>query len=291
MDASQAFQVLEVPQTASVDDVHRAFRRLAPQMHPDGTGTSQDFVVLNTARDSALEFIRNRDVALTPQVARAMVEVRRTIIEVEQHRDAARAVARRAILARVRRLHAFKRASWFFASLAAFTALLNALLASGVVVNGLKQPNPTWLTLPLVIIAGVLAQVGILYRERADEWERNTEIVSDTLALRQRFFAAIREIFGGTWPPPFTRDVLHERIDQWIRSERISGLGLKQRAAKFLLLGGDTGVKSVAAALGADDFADHLIAVGRSREYLSESVTISDGVPDTTYHLNWPSSQ
>jgi hypothetical protein len=49
------WQVLDVPPNASRDEIDRAYRRLALELHPDKGGDLQRFVTLQTAYEQALQ--------------------------------------------------------------------------------------------------------------------------------------------------------------------------------------------------------------------------------------------
>jgi DnaJ-class molecular chaperone len=48
------WEILGLPDTASVEDVKRAYRTKAPSVHPDVGGTPQEFMHLNLAYKQAL---------------------------------------------------------------------------------------------------------------------------------------------------------------------------------------------------------------------------------------------
>lgn len=55
MDASEAYAVLGLPETATADEVRAAHRRLIAQVHPDKGGSADLTTRVNAARDLLLE--------------------------------------------------------------------------------------------------------------------------------------------------------------------------------------------------------------------------------------------
>ena len=60
MDEYKAFEKLDLPRTASKDEILSQFRKLCISKHPDMGGTNDETIELLMARDIALAPIRNK---------------------------------------------------------------------------------------------------------------------------------------------------------------------------------------------------------------------------------------
>jgi curved DNA-binding protein CbpA len=56
--SANPFTILGLSPTASADDIHRAFRRLALETHPDRGGKADDFIRVKWAQLEALARMR-----------------------------------------------------------------------------------------------------------------------------------------------------------------------------------------------------------------------------------------
>lgn len=257
-------RLLNLPVGASEEEVKRAYRRLAREVHPD-TGEEPDaerLQQLGEARDVALEHVTGQDLVTRKDIA-LMLRTQGELAKVSQESEA---TLSRVVVHHVGKLAAARSRRLTISGLGTVVGLL--LAAIGAVVRTL--PSLQAVLIPfgalLAICSLVVGAMALLNKEREERLRIEIEEAAETLSDRAALVGTLAELGLDGF---FTREDLQEAIYYWSEMDNeIEMIRFRDRVP----------LSRVAAKIGPVDFARLLL----SRSLESGMIVEAEGSDD--YH-------
>ena len=196
MDVVQAFEVLGLPESASVEQIHARYRELAPDRHPDLGGDPRDWTELAEAHEVAIGArAGNALVPLVRDLARQAAEESERRSE---RRTAAQHSAERLIRRRTGTLKSRQRKETGFAVVAGGTAAILALLqqANAALASSSLHDGVSYAALASGFIAAVVALGSWMTHLRATMLRTAMDELNDILRDRRSFIGVAVELIG-----------------------------------------------------------------------------------------------
>jgi hypothetical protein len=260
----EGMRLLNLPVGASEEEVKRAYRRLAREVHPD-TGEEPDverLQQLGEARDVALEHVTGQDLVTRKDIA-LMLRTQGELAKVSQESEA---TLSRVVVHHVGKLAAARSRRLTISGLGTVVGLL--LAAIGAVVRTL--PSLQAVLIPfgalLAICSLVVGAMALLNKEREERLRIEIEEAAETLSDRAALVGTLAELGLDGF---FTREDLQEAIYYW--SEMDNEIEMTRFRDRVPL-------SRVAAKIGPVDFARLLL----SRSLQSGMIVEAEGSDD--YH-------
>lgn len=260
----EGMRLLNLPVGASEEEVKRAYRRLAREVHPD-TGEEPDaerLQQLGEARDVALEHVTGQDLVTRKDIA-LMLRTQGELAKVSQESEA---TLSRVVVHHVGKLAAARSRRLTISGLGTVVGLL--LAAIGAVVRTL--PSLQAVLIPfgalLAICSLVVGAMALLNKEREERLRIEIEEAAETLSDRAALVGTLAELGLDGF---FTREDLQEAIYYWSEMDNeIEMIRFRDRVP----------LSRVAAKIGPVDFARLLL----SRSLESGMIVEAEGSDD--YH-------
>jgi hypothetical protein len=285
MTLQEAFELLDLPESATDEEIEGRARVLALAFHPDRPqGDLAKFRDLQEAKRVALGRPHSSELVPLSQVAEIVRAATGGVAQREARQELqleTERVVGQLVRAHTSRLRHLQRLAGLIGAvvlgIAGATQVVRRILPfslSGTSSTGTTAMNAISLTLALcAAVFGLFAWVS---RERSRSVEHAIEDVSETLDDKSFLVAVLYEISERVGKPlPWTRWELREAVDAWSEGDDVEvsrGLFDELRVT----LGDARSVASLASIVGPDDFTRLIIAKGQERGVLIEQETTDD---------------
>jgi hypothetical protein len=264
----EGMRLLNLPAGASEEEVKRAYRRLAREVHPD-TGEEPDterLQQLGEACEVALEHVTGQELVTRKDIA-LMLRTQGELVKVSQESEA---TLSRVVVHHVGKLAAARSRRLTISGLGTVVGLL--LAAIGAVVRTL--PSLQAVLIPfgalLAICSLVVGAMALLNKEREERLRIEVEEAAETLSDRAALVGTLAELGLDGF---FTREDLQEAIYYWSEMDNeIEVIRFQDRVP----------LSRVAAKIGPVDFARLLLSRGLESGMIVEAEE-SDDHPEIQY--------
>lgn len=298
MDEAEAFRILGLPITATVEEINDRRAELASEVHsdtnPEFRGNDEPMQQINAAADLAVKFARNRQVMIPAsaldQYTKTMVtsqEETRALVARAAYRDENEDRLKQIIYLRTHEAHSMRNASIGAAAIGAASGFLSQMMDFSVFSKsfGLDSGSDTGrsdiISVALFLLAGGAALVAWVSNHTMERIEQQIEELDGFMSNKSHYLEIIDGLAAHLSPDgPWTKATIEDGVLEWMESQSdISKSSLHSSAFRRRTL-----FRAVDL-IGTDDFVDLLIGKGLELGVLEESVSRTDGAHKVEYSV------
>ncbi len=269
MEINEAYRILQLPTSATKEEIDRQFKKLSLDLHPDHGGEEKDFIALSDAKELALMYLSNKSLIVVAQhlVNQELMVLQRTADVNEQIRIV---INRKERLQRGR-LQRLKEMTLFLAFISGFFALIGSIKGLPIF-EQFKLKHADFLYLVGAASGGFFLLLNFFTNRLKDKIDE----LKDLFDNKEEMYLVLSEIFDQTTIQEVEREEIYDLIKKRYLSDASNPLKSMINANVFFF--NNSSISSFVRLIGYRDFGQLLILKGVSNKQLEEIEIIGNSL-------------
>lgn len=284
MTIQEAFKILNLPESSTIEEIEDKYKVLIKEVHPDTiNGNHEKASALNNAKDFAIKYLTEMttNIVLLRQVAELIKVDNSVLLKRQEYKNQSEAIFSKVSRKSVNKYKQMRSMTKLFGVFSAALALVSSNILP--IFEKIFKDNPTY----SIVFTVITFMTGIYYLMFNTMTERIQDSIDDfkeTLEDKANYYDIINSIIieRAVFNRIISRREFEGLIENWLEESRHVVL---ERLELDLLINKDS-LKRIARRIGKSDFSKLIISKGLEKGVLIEVESNDNGFPTIGYSFN-----